>query len=168
MGVQKNMNRKPVPTTCKAELPYNKGGRPTKAAEDINSETFLLYMTPSEINRMRKMHEHEVKLRAVSLNQFIKDRFFELKNPLSITVPKTPLVASTEELNKTLVVLIRIDLNLSRFVGNFNQSAKRINSGMVVHTLKEDITKYVNLLDEMIELKTDIKSIIDELKMYFS
>ena len=159
------MKRKSEPLAEEGKSARNKGGRPTKSPEEINSETFLLYLTPDELIRMKRMHEQEARLRKVSLNQFIKDRFFRSKGTIR---PEQPWKIPEEELNKTLVSLLRIDLNLSRFIGNFNQSTKRLNGLLASSQLKIEIMKHADLLLEMSELKPEIKAIVSKLKHYLS
>lgn len=159
------MKQKSNQSTNGEKSPRNKGGRPKKSPDELNSETFLLYLTPTELNQLTRLHQQETKLRKVSLNQFIKDCIFKSK---STSHTKFPANVSDELVNKILVTLLRVDLNLSRFTGNFNQSTKRLNSLMATAQLKAEIHNHADLLHEIGAQKLDIKSIIARLKLFFS
>ncbi|WP_018622908.1 hypothetical protein [Spirosoma luteum] len=138
----------------------NKGGRPSKVADEKIEKTKSIGTTEAERIRLNRIHKIYTAGQTKSFSVFAKEVIFALET--SATLPSTPSKDPTY-INTIIIQLTQIRQDIRSVNTLHNQVVKRINSLFVAAELKKEVQETNDIIKQLAPLMQRLTSLLDEL-----
>ena len=138
----------------------NKGGRPSKVADEKIDKIKCIATTEAEQIRLNRIHKIYTAGQTKSFSVFAKEVIFALET--SATLPSTPIKDPTY-INTIIIQLTQIRQDIRSVNTLHNQVVKRINSLFVAAELKKEVQETNDIIKQLAPLMQRLTSLLDEL-----
>lgn len=138
----------------------NKGGRPSKVADEKIDKIKCIATTEAERIRLNRIHKIYTAGQTKSFSVFVKEVIFALES--SATPPTRPSKDPTY-INTIIIQLTQIRQDIRSVNTLHNQVVKRINSMFVAAELKKQVHEANDIIRQLTPLVQQLTSLLDDL-----